>query len=152
MSKKSLLPREVFLSHASKDRRMATRIADFFRKKGIAVWYSKTHIKGGQQWHDEIGKALARCDWFLVLLTPAAVRSDWVQRELLFALNDSRYKEQIVPLNYQSCDFVKLSWTLGGFQFVDFTGTMEAGAKTLLDRWGIKAKTVEKPLRNMSRG
>ncbi len=126
---------------------MASRVAEFLRSRGVAVWYSKTHIKAGQQWHDEIGRALERCDWFLVLLSPAAVQSHWVKRELLYALNDARYEEHIVPLNYQKCDFAKLSWTLGSFQLGDFTGTMEAGALKLLERWGIKFGSRTAPRR-----
>ena len=47
-------PKEIFLSHASADRRAANRLVARLRKAGFKVWYSKTHLKGAQQWHDEI--------------------------------------------------------------------------------------------------
>lgn len=152
MSRKShaCRPREVFLSHSSKDRRAASRLAAFLRAAGVRVWYSKVHIKVGQQWHDEIGSALDRCDWFLVLLSPAATEPIWVKHELVYALNDSRYREQIVPLNYKKCHYKNLSWTLGSFQSVDLTGTIKAGAEELLRRWGIESSRPvgrEKPAR-----
>ncbi len=145
------LPQEVFLSHASGNRRMASRIADYLRRHGVPVWYSKTHLKGGQQWHDEIGKALSRCNSFLLLLSPAAVRSTWVKRELLRALSDSRYEDQIIPLDYRQCDFEKLSWTLSSFQFVDFTGAMKAGAQKLLAQWGIEVRVPTRQRREKMR-
>jgi hypothetical protein len=72
-------------------------LADFLGLQGIPVWYSEHRIIGAEQWHDEIGEALQRCDWFAVLLSPHSVRSQWVKRELVYALSDVRYAERIVP-------------------------------------------------------
>ncbi len=74
-----MLPTEVFLSHSSRDRDAASRIAEMLRPHGIPVWFSPVNILGAQQWHDEIGAALRRCDWFIVLLSPDAVSSKWVK-------------------------------------------------------------------------
>jgi hypothetical protein len=46
---RSRLPREVFLSHSSKDRRRAARIATVLREHGVPVWYSETNLLGAQQ-------------------------------------------------------------------------------------------------------
>jgi hypothetical protein len=129
-------PKEIFLSHSSADHRFASRLAEVLRTHGLPVWYSPTEIMGAQQWHDEIGAALARCDWFVVVLSPSAVTSEWVRRELLFALNDARYKEHIAPVLYKTCDSKKLSWTLGGFQHVTFTKGFTDGCRQLLRTWG----------------
>ena len=53
------LPQEIFVSHASADRRMAQRGAEMLRQHGLPVWYSQTNLLGAQQWRDEIGAALA---------------------------------------------------------------------------------------------
>lgn len=138
--KRISLPREVFLSHSSKDRRMASRIAATLRGHGVPVWYSETNLLGAQQWHDEIGAALARCDWFVILLTPQATASRWVKRELLYALRSPHYENRIVPANYRNCDASRLSWTLDDFQAVDFTGEFGAGCRSLLRIWGLGFK------------
>lgn len=135
--KQSPLPREVFLSHSAKDRRFAQKIANVLRSHGVPVWYSATNIVGAKQWHDEIGKALARCDWFAVVLSPHSVKSEWVKRELLYALNDPRYKKRIVPISHKPCNHMNLSWTLGEFQFVDFTTEFDEGCRSLLRIWGL---------------
>jgi TIR domain len=80
---------------------------------------------------------LARCDFFVLVLSPAAVRSIWVKRELLYALNDRRYEERIVPILYRACDYSRLSWTLGGLQMVDFRARYKGGCIDLLRIWGI---------------
>jgi hypothetical protein len=129
---RSLKPRkQVFLSHSSKDRKFVLRLARTLKRHGIPYWYSATHIAIARQWHDEIGKALRRCDWFLVVLTPDAVKSDWVKRELLFALNDNRYNQRIIPLLLKNCNSSDLSWTLPSFQFADFRRDIEAGYRKL---------------------
>ena len=136
-----MLPAEVFLSHSDRDREMATRVAELLRAHGVPVWFSQTNIIGAQQWHDEIGAALNRCDWFVVLLSPEAVSSFWVKQEFLFALQDVRYRDHIVPLRYRDCDVKRLSWTLPAIQTVDFSGEFDAGCRDLLRIWGIGLRT-----------
>src|SRR5437773_8008065 len=104
--------REVFLSHASRDHTQAKRLRDLLVAHGIKVWFSPHHIRGAQQWQDEIGEALARCGWFILMLSPNAVKSMWVKRELNYALIQERYERRIIPLLFKTCDISALSWTL----------------------------------------
>lgn len=130
--------RRIFLSHSDKDRSFVVRLARVLEQHKIPYWYSAKHVAGAQQWHDEIGRALAQCDWFLVVLTPDAVRSQWVKRELLFALDEDRYSQRIIPLLRKPCKYSRLSWTLPAFQLVDFTADFDAGCRQLLRIWKIK--------------
>lgn len=138
------LPKEAFLSHSAKDRTFADRLLRVLRRHSVRVWYSPRNLVPAQKWHSEIGKALARCDWFIVLLSPNSVESEWVERELVYALNHRQYRGHIVPLLRKPCDYEKLSWTLGGFQFVDFTGDFEKGCQDLLRTWGLEYKPLGK--------
>jgi hypothetical protein len=88
----AVLPHEVFLSHSSQDRQFATDLAGVIRRHGIPVWYSQTNILGAQQWQDEIGAALQRCDWFVLVLSPNSAESMWVKRELSYALQQNRFE------------------------------------------------------------
>ena len=110
--KQSRRPSEVFLSHAHQDVLLTTKLAETLRQHGVTVWYSERHIKGAQQWLDEIGAALDRCDWFIVLLTPSAVESKWVKRELTYALNEDRYEGRVIPLLAKKCNYKLLAWPL----------------------------------------
>jgi hypothetical protein len=131
------LPQEVFLSHSSKDRIVAERIAAVLRGHGVPVWYSESNLIGAQQWHDEIGQALERCDWFLIILSPQAIRSIWVKRELVYALRTPRYEDRIIPIHYRACESDKLSFTLAGFQSVNLIMDFDAGCRALLRAWGL---------------
>lgn len=138
--RRSRRPREVFLSHSSRDRRIASRIAEVLRRHSIPVWYSRTHSRGAQQWHDEIGAALNRCDWFVVLVSKSAIKSRWVKHELVFALDSDRYENKVLPLQIGSCDPVEPSWTLKNFQIVDFTGEFTESCRALLRTWGLRLR------------
>ena len=130
-------PNEIFISHASQDQPFTNSLVDVLRNHGLPVWYAPTNIIGAQQWHDAIGAALQRCDWFVVVLSPHAAQSMWVKREVFFALNEPRYAERIVPLLYQPCDYGRISWALAFSQFVEFTQDFDDGCRALLRVWGI---------------
>jgi len=72
-----------------------------------------------------------------VALSPSSVKSRWVKRELLYALDDSRYDGHIVPVLHRPCKVRKLSWTLPSFEMVDFTGDYVHGCRALLEVWRI---------------
>jgi len=131
-----MAPTEVFLSHADQDRAIAQRIAHTLRSHGVPVFFSPQHILGAQQWQNEILSALQRCDWFVVLLSPDAINSMWVKREVAFALQDPRYEDRIIPLKHRECDLKSLQW-LTLFQMVHFTEDFAAGCRNLLKTWGV---------------
>jgi TIR domain len=130
--------RRVFIAHSSRDRRFVGRVARILDQHKISYRYSATHIVGAKQWHDEIGHALTHCNWFLVVLTPDAVRSKWVKRELVFALSEDRYSNRIVPLVCKPCNYSRLSWALRTLEMVDFTDSFETGCERLLRVWRLR--------------
>jgi hypothetical protein len=131
-------PKQLFISHATADRKFLRKLSRVPEEHDLRFWYSRRDIRGAQQWHDEIGAALRKCDWFLLVLSPSAVRSKWVKRELAFALQEDRYENRIVPVIAKRCDHRKLSWTLASFEFVDFSKSFAKGTEDLLRIWNIR--------------
>lgn len=131
-------PHRIFLSHAAADRAFTRRIATLLSNHGLSYWYSRSHLRGAQQWHDEIGQALRECDWFAVILSPSAVRSMWVKRECIYALEQRRFVDRILPILYRRCDYTRLSWTFSGFQLIDFEKGFDRGAADLLKTWRVR--------------
>ena len=132
-----MIPKEVFLSHSSRNLKKATKVAETLRNHGVPVWFSPSNIKTAQQWHDEIGRALRRCDWFLVLLSNSSIKSKWVKMELSYALNHSQYDDHIVPVKIDACDHEDLSWTLDVFQMAHLSGSKHDGYTQILNGWGL---------------
>ena len=118
---------------------MAQQLARVLSRHGVPVFFSPQDILGAQQWQNEILRALQRCDWFAVLLSPEAISSMWVKREVAFALQDPRYEDRIIPLTYRDCDLASLQW-LTLFQMVNFTGDFAEGCRALLKIWGIELR------------
>jgi hypothetical protein len=104
----------------------------------VPVWYSPTQIRGSQQWLDEIGKGLRQCDWFLIILSPHAVKSIWVKRELEFALRIKQFNNRIVPIKYRNCNYGRLSWVIDSFQIVDFSRQLAPGFRELFRIWDLE--------------
>jgi hypothetical protein len=132
-----MIPKEIFLSHSSEDHPFTASVAETIRRHGIPVWHAPTNLIGAQEWQAEIGLALKRCDWFVVVLSPNAVVSMWVRRELQYALRQPRFEKRIVPILHRPCDPELLSWVLPAFEFVDFTPSFDEGCSALLRVWGI---------------
>ena len=128
---------DVFISHSSRDRDFVERIVAVFRRHGIACWYAPSGILGGQQWQDEIGRALRRCNWFLLVLSQNALNSKWVKRELQYALRDDRYDDHILAVVRTPGDYFDLSWTLSSIQHVDFSSDFDDACASLLRVWGV---------------
>ena len=63
--------------------------------------------------------------------------SMWVKRELLFALQQDRFENRIIPILLQPCKFDQLSWVLPSFQIIDFEKPLDEGFRDLLKIWGL---------------
>jgi len=115
-----------------------TRLVGILRGHHIPVWFSASDIVGAQQWHDEIGAALKRCDWFIVVLSRNSVESRWVKDEYLYALRHrDQYGKRILPILLERCDTERLSWTLDDVQMLRFDKGVDAGYYELFRVWGI---------------
>ena len=139
------MPTELFVSHSHKDQAFVEWLVGVLRCHGIPVWYAENDIRGAQQWHDEIGRALRRCDWFVVVLSPDSVDSVWVKRELLYALQQDRFEGHIAPLLYKACAFEQLSWTLSQVQIIDFSRGLDDGCRALLRIWDVQYIPTDPP-------
>lgn len=107
------------------------------RRHNVQLWDSRSSILPGQDWYDEIGRALRRCDWFVILCSPNSINSAWVKRELVFALSQERFNNRIVPVVVHAFEDDERSWSLISHQLVDFTEDFEKGCRALLRIWGI---------------
>jgi signal transduction histidine kinase len=97
--------RSVFLSHSSADKPFARRLADDLREGGITVWFDASDIAAGDSVAGGIAAALGESDCAIVVLSPEAVASAWVQKELQIAVTrDVQGQSMIViPLLYREC-------------------------------------------------
>ena len=79
------MERSVFFSYAHEDRRRAAEVVGYLKAAGWNVWVDDAGIRGSARWAGEIERAIGDAAVFVVLLSQASVRSEWVDRELLAA-------------------------------------------------------------------
>src|SRR5262245_20392755 len=75
-------PPAAFLSHATADAELARRLAVDLRNRGVDVWYAEWELRPGDSLVRRIEDGIDRATHFLVLLTPASLKSEWVRTEL----------------------------------------------------------------------
>ena len=92
---------KVFISYSHQDKAFVKKLAGNLEKEGMKVWWDFEALKGGQDWSKEIERGIKQCEYFLVALTPDAVKSEWVANEIAYAL---QAQKTIIPLHKKKCD------------------------------------------------
>lgn len=103
--------RRVFLSHAHEDSAWCNVFVGALRQAGTDVWYDE-HNLGYGRLMDEIERELRQRHVFLVVLSPGAIASPWVRREVFAAitLHDAEPDRIVLPVVAQPCE-VPLLWS-----------------------------------------
>ena len=89
---------KVFISHAHTDEPLVKKIAAFLEEAGLEVWDANREILPGDNWADKVAQALQESEAMVVLLTPDALRSSWVRREIEYALGEPGYRKRLIPV------------------------------------------------------
>jgi len=97
-------PQQIFISYSRRDSEYVGQLKDHLRLNGLPVWMDD-QIEHGDQWFNDIHDAIKRCAAFLVVMSPEAEQSEWVQKEILLA---KRYKKPIFPLLLHGQEFALL--------------------------------------------
>lgn len=120
----------VFISHSHKDLRYAKRLVTVLQGNQINTWCSDRDIKSAADWERSIRKGLQDCSWFVVIVTPSAVKAKWVRAEVNWALQH-RYG-QTVPVLAGDTTVGKLNLLLDTIQYVDGRGDPVMAAEEIL--------------------
>jgi WD40 repeat protein len=102
------MPGYVFVSYSSGDRSYVERLDARFQALGVRTWIDRLGIATGRRWRKEIREAIDGCDALVVVMTPEAERSSWVEEELSRA--EARSKP-IYPLLLEGEPFFGLATT-----------------------------------------
>jgi hypothetical protein len=92
---------KVFISYAHENKSFAKKLAAELEKNGYRVWWDYSTLKGGQDWQREIQSGIIECHYFIIVLTPSAVASDWVRNEITLATQKDK---TIIPLFLENCE------------------------------------------------
>ncbi len=78
---------KVFISYSRKDSAFTDRLYKRLDQAGHDLWMDRESLKGGQKWLKEIEEHIRWADAIIVLWSADAARSEWVDKEILYAEN-----------------------------------------------------------------
>src|SRR5258707_2125800 len=101
--------RRIFISHTHKDDDFGIRLVEDLRRvigDNSAVWYdSQGGLKGGDVWWPKIAKEIKQRSIFIVIFSPDAVNSRWVEKEIDVAWKDHVEEgTKFISIMYRQCD------------------------------------------------
>jgi class 3 adenylate cyclase len=89
----------VFISHNHQDAPFIEKeLVRPLKDRGVQTWFSPADIPQGALWTAEIRKAIADCNWMVVIVSKNSAGSKWVRREVDLAVAAGHLDEHIVPV------------------------------------------------------
>jgi uncharacterized caspase-like protein len=128
---------KIFLSYASENREAAHVIAEALRDEGHDV-YPAAH------WPKDVRAALKRAEAFVVLLSPAAVGSPYVNEEIKQALVSERLADRVIPVLLHPS--TQIPWILKTMQPITAKPNPKSAAEMINRRLGGQ-RAVHSPAR-----
>ena len=109
------MPDEIFISYSRRDQEFVLNLARDLEERGGRVWLDQADIRGGTQWRNSIADGIQQAGAFLLVISPDAMESEYVNLELDIA---EEHGKPIFPLIYRRSSIPE---NLSRFQFIDFT-------------------------------
>src|SRR4051812_33724098 len=108
----------IFVSYARRDTTEVDRIVEALRGAGYRVWIDRGGIFGARLWRKEIVAAIRDSNAFVIALSPHAVASTNVQKELILS---DQYGRHVVPVLLAKTTIPdEMQYPLAGIQYVDW--------------------------------
>ncbi len=136
----------IFLSHSSKDKPVVIQLASDLVYSGFPVWLDSWEMETGDSFVKRIFDGIDGSTFLIVALTPNAVASEWVKRELAAALESEKQmgRKLVLPIKLAPCD---LPSEIGDRLYADFTQGYLFGLESLESTMRkLGAANVEVPL------
>ena len=104
----------IFVSYSSKNTDVALRMRDALHHRGLQCWMAPDSIPSGSSYQEAIPLALSRTSAVALLLTPEAVASRWVSKEIGVAIGKGQHILPYQPMPFDLND--TFSFLLDGEQ------------------------------------
>ncbi len=130
----------VFVSHHHSDEedRFTARLVTDLERAGADVWVDTKGITSGN-FIRKMNEGLAGRHWLLLVMSPAALRSEWVQEEVDAALHQVKGKHMlgVIPIVMLPCDEALIPPVWATLHRYDATKRYESARDGLLRAMGL---------------
>ncbi len=122
---------KIFLSHSSKDKNFVFRLGEDLSALGHEPWLDEWEIKVGECIPSEIDHAIEEADYVIIVLSPDAVESGWVEREWQSKYGDEIEQNEtfVLPVLLKDCKIPNL---LKPKKYADFRKNYSLGLVKLM--------------------
>lgn len=106
---------QVFISHSHETKALAKKVGEALNRAGLDVWNDEQEILPGDNWAEKIGQGLESSQAMVVLLTPEALNSPTVLRDIEYALGRKTFNNRLIPVlvgSEENIPLQKLPWIL----------------------------------------
>ena len=109
---------DVFLSYSREDKARVLDLAARLRAAGVNIWIDQGGIDGAALWGESIVRALEGAKVLLLMVTPSAVSSHNVTKEVMLT---SERKGHILPVHLEPTTIpLGLKYPLAGIQHIEY--------------------------------
>jgi hypothetical protein len=127
-------PHTLFISYCHDDTQMMRKVRltlqETYYLRGVEIWTDE-HLKvGTPSWSSKIATAIEKSHAVIVILTPHAKRSEWVERELNYA---QAQRVRIFPILAHDNEAASVPFMLIDLQRVDISRDYNLGMQKLVD-------------------
>lgn len=119
------------------------RVSEALEANGLEAWDPDRELLPGDNWALEIAHALEESEAMVVLLTPTALDSPYVRREIEYALGAKNFSHRLIPVVVGDPDRLpanKVPWILRRLPWFDLKDSeienpqVESIAEAILSR------------------
>jgi hypothetical protein len=139
-----------FISYSTKDDDFARRIHNDLQASGVRCWFAPHDIQGGKKVLHQIEEAIRVYDKLLLILSPDSMNSNWVEQEIINAIQKEKQqqKQVLFPISIVPFEQIKkwkrfdsdsgrdLAREIREYHIPDFSrwGSDQAAYKTAFER------------------
>jgi hypothetical protein len=112
----------IFLSHSSKDNDFTDWLSEKLKASNVAVWHDKFELLSGDSLIQRIEEGLRGSEFLIVIVSQAAIESNWVHEELETKLLQQIERGQvtILPIALDDAKVEDISIFLKGRVWIRF--------------------------------
>ena len=121
----------IFVSYSRRDSSTMRRIRNDLETACLRVWTDEGIDVGTTSWKEAIESAILQAEIVLVMMSPSANDSIWVQREIDFA---ELHDKKILPVLVRGEPRDAIPFALSGVQYIDLRRKYQNGIRRLVKR------------------
>lgn len=106
---------KVYVSYSRKDADFTRKLVERLKSENINVWVDWEEIAPGADWMQEIQNGIESSDAFIFIMSPDALKSQVLGRELELAVSSNK---RLIPILYRDVNYKEVPISLGSLNWL----------------------------------